>query len=357
MNYFATVLPGLEDLLIEEIKYRCFEIVVTKTNRGKVFFTTTLDIEHLKSLRLANNLYLVISELEIGLHRIHLHQLRDQVSRINLKPFLKKATSYYVNASRKGSHTYSRFEAANAAMEGIKKRYPSKRFSRSRLADAEFRLDIEDHYGLFSLKLTHASYRFRQIDRGFSAGSLLPTVAHAMVWLSAPVEEDIFIDPCCGSGTILWERLSYPFTYIGGGDINHQAFKAAKENLMDTFAEVTHWDARQLAIADASIDKVVTNLPFGRQISFGRETNEINRAILTEITRVMKTQGKAVILTENWDEILQVAASLHLRLLKSFPLSLKGLHPTIYVFEKVKHKSGFLQMDTSLQQMPNFSKY
>jgi len=335
MNYFATVLPGLEDLLIEEIKDRYFEIVVTKTNRGKVFFATTLDIEHLKGLRVANNLYLVISELEVGFHRLYLHQLRDQVSRINLKPFLKKGTYYYVNASRKGSHTYSRFEAANAAMEGIKKRYPYKRISMNRQPDVEFRLDIEDRHGLFSLKLTNASYRFRRNDRRFSAASLLPTVAHAMVRLSTPVEEDVFIDPCCGSGTILWERLSYPFTYIGGGDIEHQALKVAKENLMDTFAEVTHWDARKLAFADASIDKVVTNLPFGRQISFGRETNENNRAIIIEITRVMKIQGKAVILAENWNEILQVAASLHLRLIKAFPLSLKGLHPTIYVFEKV----------------------
>jgi len=335
VNYFATVVPGLEDLLVVEIKDRYSEIVVTKTERGKVFFTTTLDIDHLKTLRLANNIYLVISEFEVGLHRLHLRQLRDQISRINVKRFLEKGTYYYVNASRKGSHTYSRFEAAHAAMDGIKKRYPQKRISMNQKPDVEFRLDIEDCYGHFSLKLTHASYRFRRSDRCFSAASLLPTVAHAMVWLSTPVEEDVFIDPCCGSGTILSERLSYPFTYIGGGDIDHQALKVAKENLMDTLAEVTHWDARKLAFADASIDKVVTNLPFGRQISFGRETNEINRVIVSEISRVMKIQGKAVILTENWDEILQVAASL--QLIRAFPLSFKGLRPTIYVFEKVNH--------------------
>lgn len=338
MNYFATVLPGLEDLLIEEIKDRYDKIMITKTERGKVFFTTTLDIDHLKTLRLANNIYLVISELEVGLHRLHLHQLRDQISRIHLRPFLEKGTYYYVNASRKGSQTYSRFDAAHAAMEGIKKRYPHKRIRMNHKPDVEFRLDIEDRRGLFSLKLTHASYRFRRSDKRFSSASLLPTVAHAMVWLSTPVEEDVFIDPCCGSGTILWERLSYPFTYIGGGDIDHQALLAAKENLMDTFVEVTHWDARKLAFVDASIDKVVTNLPFGRQISFGRETNEINRAILSEISRVMKIQGKAVILTENWDEILQIATLLQLRLIKAIPLSLKGLRPTIYVFEKGKHE-------------------
>jgi len=335
MNYFATVLHGLEELLIEEIRARYLEIVVTQTSRGKVFFTTTLDIEYLQALRLANNIYLVIAQFEVGSHRLHLDQLRDQVSRINLKPFLTKWTSYYVNASRRGTQTYSRFEAAHAAMEGIKQRYPFKRISKYRQPDVEFRLDIEDRHGLFSLKLTHASYRFRRGNRRFSAASLLPTVAHAMVWLSNPAEEDVFIDPCCGSGTILWERLSYPFTYIGGGDINAQALTAAKANLAGTMSEVTHWDARHLAIADASIDKVVTNLPFGRQISLGRATNEINRAILIEISRVLKIQGKAVILAENWNEIVRIAAPVQLRLTKAFPLSLKGLHPTIYVFEKV----------------------
>jgi 23S rRNA G2445 N2-methylase RlmL len=334
MNYFVTVLPGLEDLLIQEIKHRCFETVITKVNRGKVFFTSKLDVEDLKRLRLANNLYFVITELEIGLHRQHLRQLCNQVFHINLKPFLGKGTYYYVNASRKGSHTDSRLKAADAAMEGIKKRYPHKKMSTNCQPDVEFRLDIEDYQGIFSLKLTNASYRFRRNDRRFSTASLLPTLAHAMVWLSDPVEEEVFVDPCCRSDTILSERLSYPSIYIEGGDIDHQILDVAKENLMDTYAEIIHWDARELAFADTSIDKIVTNLPFGRQISFGRETNEINRSILIEISRVMKIQGKVVILLENWAEILQVAASLHLRLIKAFPLSLKGLHPAIYVFKK-----------------------
>jgi 23S rRNA G2445 N2-methylase RlmL len=120
MNYFTTALPGLEDLLIQKIKHRCFETVITKVNRGKVFFTSILDVEDLKRLRLANNLYLTITELEVGLHRQHLQQLCNQVFHINLKPLLGKGTYYYVNASRKESHTYSRLEAADAAMKGIK---------------------------------------------------------------------------------------------------------------------------------------------------------------------------------------------------------------------------------------------
>jgi tRNA (guanine6-N2)-methyltransferase len=86
--------------------------------------------------------------------------------------------------------------------------------------------------------------------------------------------------------------------------------------------------------SDASINKIVTNLPFGRQISFGEKTNEMNRQILYEITRVLVQQGIAVVLSENWDEIKQEAESMNLALIDTYPLSLKGLHPIIFVFQK-----------------------
>ncbi|WP_166083249.1 methyltransferase [Erysipelothrix anatis] len=333
-NYFATVVPGLEQLLIEEINSQLKDIKIMGTSRGKVFMQTSINADLLKTLKIANNLYLIITRLEVGIHRSDLNHLRDQIFQLNLKPYLRKA-HFYVNASRKGGHTYSRYEAAQAAMDGIKKRFPHKKVSMTNHHEVEFRLDIEDYEALFSLKLTEATFRFRHNQRSFSAASLTPTVAHAMVRLSDPEEKDVFIDPCCGSGTILSERLLYPFTFVGGGDIDNNALAVARENLKDTFAEVIQWDACKLNLEDDSIHKVATNLPFGRQISFGSETNEVNRGILTEISRVLTHGGTLVVLSESWDEILQVAESLDLLLLKSYPLSLKGLHPTIYVFKKI----------------------
>ncbi|WP_404457175.1 methyltransferase domain-containing protein [Oceanobacillus kapialis] len=332
-TYFATVLTGLEQLLVEEINDKLIEAQVIKIARGKVFIKTNLNLDQLKTLKLADNLYQVITRFDVGIHRPDLQQLYNQIYWLNLKKFLGKG-SFYVNVSRKGQHTYSRFEAAQKAIEGIKKRYPHRKIGTANRHDVEFRLDIEGHQALFSLRLTDATYRFRQHQRSFTAASLLPTVAHAMVRLSKPKETDVFIDPCCGSGTILSERLSYPFTYVGGGDIDNKALAAAQENLKNSFAEVNQWDARELKIADTSISKIVTNLPFGRQISFGSETKEINQAILTEIYRVLTHQGTVVILSEGWSEILQIAEILGFSLIDNYNLSLKGLHPTIYVFKK-----------------------
>ncbi|WP_434794858.1 THUMP domain-containing protein [Staphylococcus shinii] len=97
-----------------------------------------------------------------------------------LKPFLRKG-SFYVNVSRSGSHNYTRFEVANKTIEGIKKRYPHRKIGTSKNHDIEFRLDIIDDNALFSIRLTDATYRFRQKQRSFNKAALLPTVAHAMV--------------------------------------------------------------------------------------------------------------------------------------------------------------------------------
>ncbi|MDT2797865.1 class I SAM-dependent methyltransferase [Enterococcus cecorum] len=333
-HYFATVLPGLESLLKEEINVKLVRTKIVGTTRGKVFIKTTLNLEQLKTLKLADNIYQVISQFKIGFHRKDLQNLYKQIYQLDLKPFLKKG-SFYVNVSRKGSHTYSRFEAGQKAMEGIKNRYPHRQIGTANSHDMEFRLDIENSHAVFSLKLTDATYRFRQNNKVFTAASLLPTVAHAMVWLSNPKKEDVFIDPCCGSGTILSERLSYPFTYVGGGDIDKNTVSTAKMNLKNSFAEVTQWDARELVFTDDSISKIVTNLPFGRQISFGAKTEEVNLAILTEIYRVLANEGTAVVLSEGWSKIVQEAKALGFSLIESYNLSLKGLHPTIYVFRKV----------------------
>src|SRR5690606_3898484 len=98
-NYFATVLTGLEKLLEEEINNKLLGAKVIGTTRGKVFIRTNLKLDQLKTLKLADNLYQVITQFEVGIRRPDLHQLSNQISQLNLKPFLGKG-NFYVNVSR-----------------------------------------------------------------------------------------------------------------------------------------------------------------------------------------------------------------------------------------------------------------
>lgn len=187
---------------------------------------------------------------------------------------------------------------------------------------------------VFSFRLTDATFRFRNQTRRFSCGSLLPTVAHAMVWLSDPKSTDIFVDPCCGSGTVLSERATYPAKQIVGGDISDVVTTIAKSNLDDAKVEVNVWDARQLPFAQSGVDKIVTHLPFGRQISPDEDLVLFNHQMMNEIYRVLKPNGRAVILSESVNQLFGEAKRLGFSCLASYPLSLKGLHPTLFVFEK-----------------------
>lgn len=55
--YFATVLPGLEPVLENEMKAKIADVVVADRERGKVYFYSSLPLVKLKALRTADNLY------------------------------------------------------------------------------------------------------------------------------------------------------------------------------------------------------------------------------------------------------------------------------------------------------------
>lgn len=331
--YFASVLPGLEYVLSEEMLSKIRDVQIVQIQRGKVFFTSDEPFASLGLLRSADNLFQPLDRFRIGPHKRHLSYLKKRLSSLDLD-VLPKTKSFRVNASRKGKHTYSRFEAADAAMEGIQEKYPEWKRGTAHDHHIEFRLDLDHDDALFSLRLTDAGFRYRNTQKVFARAALSPPVAHAMVWLSEPSETDIFVDPCCGSGTLLSERSAYPATVITGGDISGTMVMAARENLEGSGIKVKEWDARCLPIDSGHVDKVVTNLPFGRQIVPDGDILSFYHDVMKEIERVLKPGGKAVILSEHGEQMTAEAGRMGWTRQKCFSLSLKGLHPVLQVFQK-----------------------
>jgi 23S rRNA G2445 N2-methylase RlmL len=336
IRYFATVLPGLEHVLADEIAAKIADAAISATARGKVFFKTRLPAEELQCLRSADNLYRFISHFPAGPHKMDLPQLEKRIGEADLS-FIERrgiSTRFVVNASRSGKHTYSRFDAAEAAMRAIAKRRPDWRRGTADDHNLEFRLDIEGENALFSLRLTDASYRYRGTMRRFAPAALRPTVAHCFVWLSKPEADDVFLDPCCGSGTILCERLAYPAQRITGGDISEEAVRAARQNAPLLESHVHRWDARQLPMDSGSVDKIVSNLPFGMQISVPEQLGAFYRDVMREMDRVLKRRGTAIFLADDETALIRAAEPSGLHLRETVPLSLKGLNPRLFIFTK-----------------------
>ncbi len=337
--YFATVLPGLETILESEIRVKITEAKDLRIERGKVFFHSSLPVESFTVLRTADNLYMLIHRFRVGPHKKHLADIQYEISRLDLSFAVKKRyggmVRFKVNASRMGHHTYSRFDAAEAAAKGIARRDSRFREDVAGAHQVEFRLDIYHEDSIFAVRLTDASYRYRSNRRRFTTAALRPTVAHALVWASSPQEEDRFIDPCCGSGTILSERLAYPYSQIYGGDLSAEAVEATIENTgFHERLEIKHWDARNLPIDAAAVDKVITNLPFGRKISAGENIPKLYDDLLREMKRIVKNDGVILCLTDAGDAVQDAVEKLHLSCSPLATLCLKGVYPTLYRLNK-----------------------
>ncbi|MCC3375394.1 methyltransferase domain-containing protein [Cohnella sp. REN36] len=338
-RYFATVLPGLEDVLTAEIRTRLPEAALLGAERGKVIFAADLPFDSFPLLRTADNLYRLLLRFAVGPHKSDLVRLERDVSELEpadlLPGWAKGKIAYQIHASRVGPHTYSRFEAADAAARGIERRC-GRRLRRDPDSHAlEFRLDIAHDRAAFSLRLTDAAYRFRGAQRTFTRAALRPTVAHALVWLSGPAPGDRFVDPCCGSGTLLGERLAYPYAALAGGDLSEEAVAAAKANVgTHPGVRIRHWDARRLPLDAASADKIAANLPFGRQIAADEPLAALYRGMLGEMRRVLAPGGRAIVLTDAREALLAAAADAQLRAFEKAALSLKGLQPSVYALTR-----------------------
>ncbi|MBB3128965.1 23S rRNA G2445 N2-methylase RlmL [Paenibacillus rhizosphaerae] len=339
-HYFVTVLPGLEEILADEMRVKISGVCIRDKARGKVYFDSDLPVEHFLALRTADNLYRFIHRFPVGPHKLHLHDIEKEISRLDLSMILPASSgtgmlSFKVNASRSGNHTYSRFEAAEAAEWGIMRRNRHFRQDHSGGHQLEFRLDLVQEEAVFAVRMTDAAFRYRGKTREFTPAALRPTVAHALVWVARPEIDDIFVDPCCGSGTVLSERCAYPHALIHGGDLSAEAVAAARANVGHiSSVHVKPWDAQRLPLDSGYAGKVVTNLPFGKQISSIACLPALYEGVLSEMKRVLKPGGRMVCLTDAEAPLQAAAEKAHLRLTNVADLRLKGLHPSIYLLEK-----------------------
>ena len=71
-------------------------------------------------------------------------------------------------------------------------------------------------------------------------------------------------------------------------------------------SEVREWDAGSLPLDEGSVDRVVCNLPFGKKVGEPREMRSLYERFVSEVDRVLKSGGAAVLLTSE-RKILELA--------------------------------------------------
>ena len=175
------------------------------------------------------------------------------------------------------------------------------------------------------LRLSDASMRQHEGRVVERPGSLRPTVAALMVGLAGE-PRDVLLDPCCGAGTILSEALAAGWPDVQGTDIETAAVQAARRTVPR--AGVIEGDARSIDLPDASVDAVVSRLPFGPQYEVEGSMRTWMSAVLGELTRVTAPGGRVVLLAP----VVPVSVMPRpLRVVRQEPVRLLGTKTTLWV--------------------------
>lgn len=335
--YMATVVPGLENIAFQEICTKFPTAGTVDSQKGKVFFHYENSYKDLFALKCVDNIYFYIGSFGIGPHKVDLLQVESKIKSLNvINRILQiekdiKGKRIIVSASRSGKHTYSRFDIADTFLDAL---LGYHFFVRGTVEqhDLAFRVDVDKDKAFLHLKLTPPTFRFRGKDREFLTGALRPSVAHSMVLISEPESTDVFLDPFCGSGTIPYERAFYDAFAILASDISAERLEVARKNLPE-YIGINRWDACNTEMIDNSVTKIVSNLPWGKQIQVD-DIKQLYINFLKEAKRILAPGGRMVLLTDEENALFTAAEINGFSISKVCTISLHGLHPSIFMLEK-----------------------
>jgi 23S rRNA G2445 N2-methylase RlmL len=276
----------------------------------------------------------------VGRRRHTLALMRDLSSRLDLRAAAAKlarlravprAPAFSVTASFVGKRNYGAEEIKNAVSEGIMTHHDWRYTGDDAAADLNVRVFIEREAAFVGLRLGRRPLHEREYKKAHRAGSLKPPVAAAMLLLVGLAPGQSLLDPCCGAGTILAEAGKFG-AEVWGGDIDLSAVSAARVNASAAgiAATVNAWDARALPIPDGSVERIVSNLPWGRQAPVSGALALFYRDVCAEMRRVIAPGGRIALLTN----APQLAPFQDLRRDNQLEISLYGQTPTILTFSR-----------------------
>ena len=353
-DYYAATVAGLEDLVVADLRKQLKQIDGVRVERGqrhgRVRFHYERSPRKLLDLRSVENLFACVGEvrgLTVGpqsLDRIAsgLADLPWQ-SALALHDLLhgppeRPAFAVIPHLDRGGrrftSGDVSRVaQAALAAALG----FPA---DPARLV-YNFHLHFAKDRALVGLQLFRGRAWKRPYRRAPRPGSLEGTVAYLIGQFTDPQGRDRILDPVCGAGTTLIERgLTAPAGLLAGGDIDRPALLAARESAEAAGVRIrlTCWDATCLPLRDAGFDRLTANLPYGKKqiVRLRGPDPDALRPFLTEMARVLRPGGLAVVLTEDARGLEGIVDRKEVAfwIARTCRAAIRGVAPTIFVLKR-----------------------
>lgn len=348
-------MPGLDKLLMRELaaldpSARQLATLQAGDRNSMVIFDSTAP-QNLLASRLSEDIFALSLRAEsISRSRRGLDQIRDIAatapewndalklhSNVTGGRGKRRTSTFRVVARAHGERGYRRSEVGDAVAAGLHKRLGRRWVQVADNAQVEVWVTLVETNVVAGIRLTTRHQRHREKIAHIPA-SLRPSVAAALVFLSKPQPDDVFLDPFCGAGTILIERAVVErYKLLLGGDTSPTALAASAENIGERYkpVELHRWDAAELPIDDGSVSAIATNPPFGKQIGSATDNAILYPKFLAQAHRVLEPGGRLVVLTSEHKLMRRTFTGLNWALTETHSLKVLGQQATIYAAQRI----------------------
>ncbi len=332
--YEAEVTPGLEFITEQELRERGTRIL--DQNPGEISFSYSGDPHDLLGLSTAQSIYsrqhFAVPRPKALLGNTNFPLLLAQIERARRLLPAADYRSFYVAAAGSESSIMQRIKAEIAQATGLT--------AAGEKGDLWLRIrpargGWETLVRLSPRPLATRAWRVCNFE-----GALNAATARAMVRLTQPQPDEVFVNLGCGSGTLLIERLAFGSAAVAIGiDHDSAALDCAQANLAASDAEsrgdLELADMTQLPFAANSVRVLCADLPFG-QLSGSHQANlRLYPLMLREAARIARPDARFVLITHEVKLIEELLArDPDWQTERAIRVNLRGLHPRVYCLRR-----------------------
>ena len=356
--FFARTLRGTEWLAAAEIGHRCGGAITDVKHREIRFQLDRLQTGILE-LGSVDDLFLTCRILnEVDHKRSALAALSKDIAGIDFAKTISQLTllreiselpSFDVIASFLGRRNYNRFEIEDSVAAVIRRQtgwnYSPQREGKKDELDLSFRIHLSGNEGIIGARLSSAPLHRRSYKLESRAGTLHPPLAFGLAMLAGLKANHNLLDPFCGVGTILIEALKLePGLSATGIDIDIESISKAVVVAANAKKDIRFLtgDAGRLPFDKGRIDRIISNLPWGRAVDFRGDA----RSCFEEFERVTADDARIVLLIDGFEEQAQLDQRGFNILLRT-PVSLFGSWPEILILARESQGPGLFIDDSS----------
>jgi len=333
MKLLLTTNPGIEDIVVEEARtlfpITSYEI---RERRGRVVVTVDLDTLdevgwRTYLLRSIHSAYILLSVEKTCSKKECLDVIRDSVRSSNIENYITPNHSFAVRSERAGSHEYTSIDVARVVGEeiikSVEKTYGKRPPVSLKNPSIVVKADVVFDMFYLGIELTGDASRHRRGYRIYDhPASLKPTIAYAMLRISGAKDGEIILDPMCGGGTIpieaafLFENtvpicLDRSRKHIKGAKLNAEAARVRRIRFIVGDATRVH------EYIDTSVDKVVTNPPYGLRLGNPAQIHGLYKQFLLSVRKILSEHAILTMITPEYRFVEKISGETGFEIVSS----------------------------------------